>query len=99
MDYINADEIKKNLKCSDYEAAELAEMQREKHLQNMEDFCFETVMGANQDAFYSAVEAVKNLVSMNFRLSLIRIRYVKFFCRIYVFYGVELLLLCYSITI
>ena len=26
MDYINADEIKKNLKCSDYEAAELAEM-------------------------------------------------------------------------
>ncbi len=55
MDYINADEIKKNLKCSDYEAAELAEMQREKHLQNMEDFCFETVMGANQDAFYSAV--------------------------------------------
>lgn len=44
-------------------------------------------------------EAVKNLVSMNFRLSLIRIRYVKFFCRIYVFYGVELLLLCYSITI
>ena len=55
LDYINADEIKKNLKCSDYEAAELAEMQREKHLQNMEDFCFETVMGANQDAFYSAV--------------------------------------------
>ena len=55
MDYINADEIKKNLKCSDYEAAELAEMQREKHLQNMEDFSFETVMGANQHAFYSAV--------------------------------------------
>lgn len=45
------------------------------------------------------MEAIKNLVSMNFRLSLIRIRYVKFFCRIYVFYGVELLLLCYSITI
>ena len=32
MDYINADEIKKNLKCSDYEAAELAQRQRENHL-------------------------------------------------------------------
>ena len=51
------------------------------------------------DIPYLRNEAVKNLVSMNFRLSLIRIRYVKFFCRIYVFYGVELLLLCYSITI
>lgn len=49
MDYINADEIKKNLKCSDYEAAELAEMQREKHLQNMEDFCFETVMSTERN--------------------------------------------------
>ena len=38
MDYINADEIKKNLKCSDYEAAELAERQRETHLQNNEEF-------------------------------------------------------------
>ena len=31
MDYINADEIKKNLKCSDLEAAQLAEKQRENH--------------------------------------------------------------------
>lgn len=38
MDYINADEIKKILKCSDYEAAKLAEKQREEHLQNMKDF-------------------------------------------------------------
>lgn len=49
MDYINADEIKKNLKCSDYEAAELAERQREDHLQNMEDFCFETVMSTDRN--------------------------------------------------
>ena len=32
MDYINADEIKKNLQCSDLEAARLAERQREKHI-------------------------------------------------------------------
>ena len=32
MDYINADEIKKNLKCTDLEAAQLAEKQREEHV-------------------------------------------------------------------
>ena len=35
IDYINADEIKKNLKCSSMEAAKLAEKQREEHLSNM----------------------------------------------------------------
>lgn len=49
MDYINADEIKKNLKCSDYEAAKLAEEQREAHLRNMEDFCFETVLSTDRN--------------------------------------------------
>lgn len=49
MDYINADEIKKNLKCSDYEAAKLAERQREEHLKNMEDFCFETVLSTDRN--------------------------------------------------
>lgn len=49
MDYINADEIKKNLNCSDLEAAELAENQREMHLQNREDFCFETVMSTDRN--------------------------------------------------
>ena len=29
IDYINADEIKKNIKCSDIEAAQIAEKQRE----------------------------------------------------------------------
>ena len=41
MDYINADEIKKSLKCSDLEAAQIAESQRESHLENLEEFCFE----------------------------------------------------------
>lgn len=49
MDYINADEIKKILKCSDFEAAKLAEKQREEHLQNMEDFCFETVLSTDRN--------------------------------------------------
>jgi predicted ABC-type ATPase len=49
IDYINADEIKKNLKCSDIEAAELAEHQREEHINNMEEFCFETVMSTERN--------------------------------------------------
>jgi predicted ABC-type ATPase len=49
MDYINADEIKKNLKCSDLEAAQLAEKQREKHIENMEEFCFETVLSTDRN--------------------------------------------------
>lgn len=49
MDYINADEIKKNLKCSDIDAAILAERQREEHLINMEEFCFETVMSTERN--------------------------------------------------
>lgn len=49
IDYINADEIKKNLKCSDIEAARLAEKQRENHLSNMEEFCFETVMSTERN--------------------------------------------------
>lgn len=49
MDYINADEIKKNLKCTDIEAAEFAERQRERHLGNMEEFCFETVMSTERN--------------------------------------------------
>ena len=49
IDYINADEIKKNLKCSDMEAAKLAEQQREAHIDNMEEFCFETVMSTERN--------------------------------------------------
>ncbi len=49
MDYINADEIKKSLKCSDLEAAQLAEKQREDHLNKMEEFCFETVMSTERN--------------------------------------------------
>ncbi len=49
IDYINADEIKKYLKCSDMEAAELAEKQREEHLDNKQEFCFETVMSTDRN--------------------------------------------------
>lgn len=49
MDYINADEIKKNLKCTDIEAAQLAEKQREEHLAKGEDFCFETVLSTDRN--------------------------------------------------
>lgn len=49
MDYINADEIKKNIKCSDLEAAQIAERQREDCLQEKRDFCFETVLSTNRN--------------------------------------------------
>lgn len=49
MDYINADEIKKNLKCSDLEAAQLAEKQRESHIEQMNEFCFETVLSTERN--------------------------------------------------
>lgn len=49
MDYINADEIKKNLKCTDLEAAQLAEKQREEHVEQMHEFCFETVMSTERN--------------------------------------------------
>ncbi|MCM1049258.1 MAG: zeta toxin family protein [Clostridiales bacterium] len=49
MDYINADEIKKNLKCSDLEAAQLAEKQREEHIGHMNEFCFETVLSTERN--------------------------------------------------
>ncbi len=49
VDYINADEIKKNLKCSDLEAAQLAEKQREDHVEQMSEFCFETVLSTERN--------------------------------------------------
>ncbi len=49
VDYINADEIKKNLKCSDLEAAQLAERQREDHVKHMREFCFETVLSTERN--------------------------------------------------
>ena len=49
IDYINADEIKKALKCSDLEAAQIAEKQRETHLKNGEEFCFETVLSTDRN--------------------------------------------------
>lgn len=49
MDYINADEIKKNLKCGDLEAAQIAERQRETYLSEKRAFCFETVLSTSRN--------------------------------------------------
>ena len=49
MDYINADEIKKNLKCGDLEAAQIAERQREAYLSDKSEFCFETVLSTSRN--------------------------------------------------
>lgn len=48
-DYINADEIKKHLKCTDLEAAQLAEKQREQLLANGQNFSFETVLSTERN--------------------------------------------------
>ena len=47
--YINADEIKRITRCSDLDAAKLAEKYREEHLSSMEEFCFETVMSTDRN--------------------------------------------------
>lgn len=49
MDYINADEIKAAIGCSDLEAAQIAEKQREEHLAKKKDFCFETVLSTGRN--------------------------------------------------
>lgn len=47
-DYINADEIKATIKCSDLEAAELADKMRYDHLKEHTDFSFETVLSTRR---------------------------------------------------
>ena len=42
--YVNADEIKRQLDCSDLESAVVAEATREYLLKNKKDFTFETVL-------------------------------------------------------
>ena len=49
FDYINADEIKKNLRCGDLEAAKLAEAKMEEHLAKGKNFCFETVLSTRRN--------------------------------------------------
>ncbi|MCQ4636556.1 zeta toxin family protein [Anaerovorax odorimutans] len=47
--YINADEIKKILDCSDIEAAKLATARRESYLEKSENFAFETVLSTDRN--------------------------------------------------
>lgn len=49
MDYINADDIQRVLGCSNEEAAQIAEKQREEHLQTNKSFCFETVLSTDRN--------------------------------------------------
>lgn len=49
LEYINADEIRKNLKCTDLEAAQTAEKQRENCVENGKEFCFETVLSTRRN--------------------------------------------------
>lgn len=57
--YVNADEIKKSLGCSDLEAAQRAELTREALLKAKKDFTFETVLSTdrNLNLFHAAKEA------------------------------------------
>ena len=48
-DYVNADEIKKHLKCDDLTAAQIAEKQREELLLGNKDFSFETVLSTTRN--------------------------------------------------
>lgn len=47
--YINADDIKKTIQCSDLEAARMAENLREEALSKNQDFTFETVMSTTRN--------------------------------------------------
>ncbi len=49
MDYINADEIKKNIGCTDLDAANIAERLREEHISAKREFCFETVLSTSRN--------------------------------------------------
>ncbi|MBR3991416.1 MAG: zeta toxin family protein, partial [Clostridia bacterium] len=47
--YVNADEIKRQLDCSDLESAVVAEATREYLLKNKKDFTFETVLSTSRN--------------------------------------------------
>ena len=49
MDYINADDVQRILHCDTLSAAKLAERQREDHVSDRRDFCFETVLSADRN--------------------------------------------------
>lgn len=48
-DYINADDIKRSMLCSDLDAAITAEKMREDHVAKLIDFSFETVMSTDRN--------------------------------------------------
>ena len=48
-EYINADDIKKVIGCTDLEAAQMAEAKRNKCLEDKRDFTFETVLSTERN--------------------------------------------------
>lgn len=60
MPYINADDIQRILGCDNLTAAQMAEKQREDHLQKHKSFCFETVLSTprNLDLLRRAKEKI-----------------------------------------
>lgn len=48
-EYINADDIKKRLQCSDMEAAQIATALRENFIRKKRDFTFETVLSTDRN--------------------------------------------------
>lgn len=59
MPYVNADDIQRILGCDNLTAAQMAERQREEHLQQRRSFCFEAVLSTprNLDLLKRAKEA------------------------------------------
>lgn len=47
--YINADDIKRVVKCSDLEAAQKAEELRNQYMNELKNFTFETVLSTNRN--------------------------------------------------
>lgn len=65
MDYVNADEIKKSIKCSDLDAAQIAEKQREMHIEQMDEFCFETVLSTERMCSEWYLEDIQMLTAID----------------------------------
>ena len=68
--YINADDIKKSLDCSDLEAAQKATELREKFVNEKKGFTFETVLSTSRNLDFTNLILMQNLSSsFSYKLS------------------------------
>lgn len=65
-EYINADDIKKLINCSDLEAAQFATALRENAVKNKRDFTFETVLSSPRN-----IELLKNAKAVGYRVEVV----------------------------